>query len=151
MITDGSVSVGDIADLLESRLLEAADDDSARSDVRLAAMLVRVVAEDYDRVVDVLMADRAQIESLFTDCLRVLSDDMPDSLVDDIQGRLRDMQLGFRVSDLTARGDRDVAVLGRLRRHLEGHPHSSEVARRLNDVWRFIDDYTERRRYQFAV
>ena len=144
MITGGAEGIGHIADLIERDLLPQAADEPRRSEIRVLAQLVRLAAEDYDRAVDVLMADRADIVPILRDALPLL-ETARDTLVDDVRERLADRPDGYRVSVLRARSDRDLAVLDAVHRVLGDRPDTGALVYR---IWRFLDDFAERRRFE---
>ncbi|WPB89301.1 hypothetical protein [Streptomyces malaysiensis] len=154
MITHGRRSVDDVAQLIDLSLLHMPDDTPAKAELRGTAMLVRLVAEDFDRAVDVLVDDRRQAEDIFTEALGLSNLTQADdgstdgvmALVGEIRERLADSAPDLRVSTLSTRGDEDTRVIVRLHAAIETRADPAGIA--LNHrIWRFIDDYTARRRY----
>ena len=167
MITTGRSDIDKIAGIIGSRL---SDTTGTGADARTAAMLVRLVAEDYERVVDVLVSDRRQLEVLFSRA-RTMLDAGSDSCVEPVgsattgpeekgpllkalNARLSDdLDGSLRVSALSRRADEDLRLFSRLQAYLEERPESGapDVREQLwLQAWQFIDDYTQRRRYEEA-
>ena len=147
MIPRGSEGVAGIAAAIDSSLAPAVAGTPAAADARMASMLVGVVAEEFERAVDVLVTDRHELGQLLLAGRAVLTGPLL-ALADE---RLADEAGGsMLVSVLQRRGDADVRALGQVMAELEALARSgtSEPADRdlLDGCWRFIGDYTERRR-----
>lgn len=167
MITGGAEGVGHIADVIERDLLPLAEDATRRAEIRVTAQLVRLAAEDYDRAVDVLMADRADLEPVLRDALPLLTRSgtgSPDpaaadtaaadiaaadtALADDVRERLADRPDGYRVSVLRARSDRDLRVLDAVHEALEGRPDAADLVLR---IWQVLHGHAARRRFETPI
>ncbi|QYB00176.1 hypothetical protein I1A62_03560 (plasmid) [Rhodococcus sp. USK10] len=149
MITHGSTSIGYIADYLEDQLGTHPDAPALRKDIYVAAMLTRLVGEDYDRAVDVLIADRAQVVDILSAATNLLPGGHALQML--LQQRLSDQQRSLRVADLTERGDLDNAVIAELHVALTSTDGQHNSHRQLLDqVWEYLGSYAQRRRYRSA-
>lgn len=147
MIPRGSDGVRAVAATITSTLAPAVTGTQAAADARLASMLIEVVAEELERTVDVLVTDRRGLQELFVLCRDLLDGPLlalvDDRLEDDAGGRLL-------VSELQRRGDEDVRALGLVMAEVEevvrSHTSNPSWQGVLDACWRFIEEFTERRR-----
>ena len=148
MITSGSTSIEHVATVIEERLLLTATDPQVQADARLSAMLVRLVAEDFDRAADVLVTDRRELEPVLESCAAAV----PEVLRREISARLLDTGCSLRISDLRVRSDRDLRVLARVHDEVADRVESGDADPGLLDLlWHYLDAFTARRRYAFAT
>lgn len=146
MIPRGAEGVASIAASIDDALAPAVAGTPAAADTRLAAMLVTVAAEEFERAVDVLVTDRRQLCQLLT----VARPDVDDQLRVVIDERLADDAGGtLRVSALQKRADADVRALGQVMAHLETRPPQltpERLSALLDQCWNVLESYTQRRR-----
>jgi hypothetical protein len=149
MITHGNNSIYHIADYLEQQIGNQPDAPTLRKDIDVAAMLTRLVGEDYDRAADVLVADRGEVSAILHEALEMLSPE--GAVIALVRQRLSDEQRSLRVADLTERGDLDNAAISQLYAALAEQRTSSAEYRHLTDrIWEYLSNYAERRRYRSA-
>lgn len=147
MIVGGAEGALHVADVL-SQLAEATDDVHCATTARMSSMLVRLVAEDFDRYVEVLMTDRAQLVDLFQKAIALV--DAP--LAERIRERLESVPADYRVTTLLDGNLRDLAVFEDLHGELEVADADDSAAHALaQEAWAFLHSYTERRRYHTPV
>lgn len=146
MIAQGADGIRHSARYLRDDLIPAVDDPFLAGDLRLLAQHFDLVAEDYDRAVDNLVADRAALEGFLAAALPHLDGREAASA----SAALNDTLVGLRVGALTARGDRDmaafIAVHARIDRAAAAGEAWAEPLR--GEAWRILDAWLERRRYR---
>jgi hypothetical protein len=149
MIVMASEGIGHLADHVRRAMLPSALDPYAASDLRFTAMCLDLIAEDYDRAVDVLSADREEIADIFAKALPHLESDLRDR----VGARLARKPTNLRVRTLTQEGDDDMRVLIELHREAEKVEQLGEAwAIGLNaEIWRFLENYAARRIYRSPI
>lgn len=144
MIARGSDGIRHSARYLRDDLIPAIDDAAIAGDLRLIAQHFDLIAEDFERAVDNLLRDRADLETFFGAALPHLDGAEAEA----VAAAFDDVVHGYRVSDLMARADRDmsafIAVHARFDR-AAGEPWAEPMRA---EAWRFLDTYLERRRYR---
>lgn len=146
MIAQGADGIRHGARYLRDDLAPGVADPFLAGDLRMIAQHFDLVAEDFDRAADNLVTDRAMLEAFFASALPHLGGDEAAAAT----AALADTVAGLRVSDLTARADRDmaafVAVHARIDRAVAtGEPWAGPLR---DEAWRFLDAWLERRRYR---
>ena len=108
-------------------------------------MLLDMISEDYDRVVDVLLADREEICAIFRQALPVVDDQLRQRIEQSLSSEVRNM----RVQSLTERADMDMKVLITLHEVVDDAEEKEEAwITTINlDIWKFIENYASRRVY----
>jgi hypothetical protein len=149
MIVMGSEGICHLAGHVRQRLLPSTSDPYATSDLRFTAMCLDLIAEDYDRAVDVLSADREEIANIFAQAFPHLDSDMRDC----VGARLANRPKNLRVRTLTQGADDDMRVLIQLHRETEKAERLDEpwVAGLNAEIWRFLENYAERRVYRSPI
>jgi hypothetical protein len=149
MIVKGPDGIAHIAQHVRQALVPSVADPYLITDLRFTAMCLDLIAEDYDRAVDVLVADRADIADIFKVALPYLE----DGLREQVRQRLDFETKDLRVRTLSQRADGDMAVLIELHRISEGGDEAGDGwAAEINAyIWRFIGNYADRRKYESAI
>lgn len=149
MIVMGKEGVGHLAKHLRQDLLSSISDPHMLADLRLMAVCIDLISEDFDRAVDVLAADREDLCVIFRQAAAFV--DAPFRAA--LRERLEIETKGLRVAALMARSDRDMSVMIELHQQAElAEQNGKAWAAELNSlIWRFIEDYAARRAYQSPV
>jgi len=149
MIPKGAEGIGHIATRIAVDLMPKAADAYAGADMGLIATLLGLVAQDYDRAADNLVADHADIASILREAQPHLTD---ASLRRRAEAAASATCQTLRVHDLAARGDIEMRVLIDLHETVEkAMDEGAAWAHALNArIWRFLDEYVARRTYQSA-
>ena len=150
MIAQGAEGIRHSAHYLRDDLIASVADPFLAGDLRLIAQHFDLVAEDFDRAVDNLVADRAALEAFFAAALPHLCGGGGGDEAAAATAALADTVAGLRVGDLAARGDRDmvafIAVHARIDRAVAaGEPWAAPLR---EEAWRILDAWLERRRYR---
>lgn len=142
MIVGGADGVRDI-DLLVRQPLALEERAAAE---RTLSMLLQMVAEDFDRYVDVLMSDREDLMAFFS-CAE-------PSLSTELAARVRDrtaaQRADYRVSTLLTMADADLEVFAAVHEEVERARVDGpglEHDRLVQQAWEFLANYSARRRY----
>lgn len=150
MIVHGSESIDHVASLIRQKLLPKISDAYMATDVKMLAMLLDLISEDYDRNVDVLLRDQQQLQLLLRQTLTWLNDPLAASVRDFLEeAPLEDM----RVRTLSRRADRGMMLFIRAHANIEQASYDKRLgSEELNRLfWHFIGDYAERRRYHSDI
>ena len=149
MIVKGSDGICHVAQHVRQTLLPAMADPYLMTDLRFTAMCLDLIAEDYDRAVDVMVADREEIVKIFDTALPYLKDELRIRVGQRLGCEAKDL----RVRSLSLRADDDLLVLIELHRVSEDGEVSGETwAADVNaKIWRFIENYAERRKYNSPI
>jgi len=148
MIPKGAEGISHIASRLVVDLLPKADDEYMAADLVMTADLIKLVAQDYDRAVDVLAMDHHDLCAILHEAAPQLNS---SPLSRRIEEALASEPRSQRVSDLTERADNTMKVLIDLHQVLEndmGHEGTEWAARVNLKIWRFLEAYVARRMYQ---
>ncbi|WP_210324430.1 hypothetical protein [Chelatococcus reniformis] len=113
----------------------------------MMALLVTMVAQDYDRVADVLVSDYNDICEIFHEALPHLDDAALASRMESVVGLNAP---SLRVHDQSTRTDAALRVLIELHAAIEDlEDHGLPWAARLNGrIWAYLARYVARRTYQ---
>ena len=149
MIVMGSDGIRHLAGHVRETLMPSTSDPYAISNLRYTAMCLDLIAEDYDRAVDVLSADREEIAKIFARAFPNLK----SALRDDVSARLASKPKNLRVQILSQRADDDMRVLIELHREIEeaerlGEPWATDLDA---EIWQFLENYAERRIYRSLI
>jgi hypothetical protein len=108
-----------------------------------------MVAQDYDRAVDVLVSDQIDIRALFEAALGSIDD---PALADRMSATIAARPVSLRVKDQNAHADTAMRVLIDLHAHVEdAEARGAAWASPLNlKIWTFLDAYVARRAYDSA-
>ncbi|MNV41856.1 hypothetical protein D3C71_1335070 [compost metagenome] len=150
MIVHGSEGIAHVAALVRQSLLPKAADPYFATDVRMTAMLLDLISEDYERSVDVMWRDQREMKPLLLQAQPWLSEELRER----VQRCLEEAQQeDLRVSVLSRHADRAMVIFIEVHASVEQAARQGRAdARALeNVVWRFIEDYTERRRYHADI
>jgi hypothetical protein len=149
MIVMGSDGICHLAGHVRQSLLPSTSDPYAASDLRFTAMCLDLIAEDYDRAVDVLSADCEEMANIFAQAFLHLDGGMRDR----VGARLANSPKNLRVRTLTQAADDDMRVLMEIHRETEKAERFDEpwVAALSAEIWRFLENYAERRVYRSPI
>ena len=148
MIVMGSDGISHVATHVRQAVLATATDAYAATDLRFTAMCLDLIAEDYDRAVDVLVSDRNELEAIF----RAAHPHLDGDIHSRVGERLADTPGNLRVRTLSRRADDDMRVLIELHQTIDDPDRSEPWLAELNTkIWRFIERYAERRKYQSPI
>lgn len=150
MIVHGSGGIAHVAAVVRHSLLPKATDPYVATDVRMTAMLLDLIGEDYERSVDVMLRDDQQMRDLFVQA----SPSLDATLRERVQGCLQEATpADWRVSTLSARADRTMALFIEVHAQVERQAREGRGGAETVDLalWRFIEDYAERRRYHADI
>jgi hypothetical protein len=145
MIVKGSEGIAHVAKHIREYLLPKTTDAYVSRDIDLTAMLLDMISEDYDRAVDVLLADREEICAIFRQALPVVDDQLRERIEQSLSTEVCNM----RVRLLTERADTDMKVLIALHEVVDDAEEKEEAwITTINlDIWQFIENYASRRAY----
>lgn len=149
MIPKGGEGVAHFATRIMTDLIPKAADAYTVADLGMTAELLRMVAQDFDRAVDNLMADLSGIQSICGEALPVVIDA-------GLRERMRVVAdaapVSFKVQPLSAQADEAMRVLIDLHAHVEtaerdGAGWAGPVKGR---IWSFLEDHVARGVYGSA-
>lgn len=147
MIVMGSQGISHLAAHVR-QTLHLATSDHAATNLRFTAMCLDLIAEDYDRAVNTLCIDRAELEGIFQQASAHLTGDLR-ALVD---ARLASKAIDLRVGTLTRSADDDMLVLIEIHEWTECGGVDRIREADLNDkIWSFLENYAERRTYRSPI
>jgi len=150
MIPRGADGLRNIIMRMAIDLMPKASDAYMASDLGMLSALLGMVAQDYDRAADVLVAEHAALVPI----LEAGSAKVEDAA---LQGRIGEalaiQPASLRVSDLQARSDAMLRALIDLHAAVEeAEAAGAPWAKALNaDIWRFLESQTEAQAYQVAL
>ena len=146
MIPHGAQGVGHIAQHMMTVLAPNVGDAYMAADLGMTASLIAMVAQDYDRAVEVLVADLDQTGPLLREAAPHLGGPALALAIADLIGA---PPPGLRVSALSARADAAMSLLIDVHERVERAEAAGEAwAAPLNRrIWGFLDDYGARRAY----
>lgn len=149
MIPNGAEGVRRLATRIITDLIPKAVDAYMAADMGLTTGLLDMVAQDYDRAVDVLVADQDDIRALFETALG--SVDNP-ALAGRMSASVAARATSLRVKDQSAQADTAMRVLIDLHAHVEdAEARGVAWATPLNlKIWTFLDAHVARRAYDSA-
>jgi hypothetical protein len=149
MIPNGAEGVRHLATRIITDLIPKAVDAYTTADLGLTMGLLDMVAQDYDRAVDVLVSDQNDIRALFEAALGSVGD---PALIERMSATVAARPASLRVRDLSAQADTDMRVLIDLHACVEDAEARGETwASPLNlKIWTFIDAHVARRAYDSA-
>ena len=145
MIVQGSEGISHVATNVRRNLVPRVSDPFLTTDLKFTAMCLDLIAEDFDRAVDVLAADRAELVAIFEQARPFVESVLQNRL----EERLNASVSSLRVSALALRADEDMRVLIELHEMLErrGEAGRAEMEDLCLRIWRFIENYAARRAY----
>lgn len=147
MIPKGASGVGHIAARLVADMMPGASDLYMATDLAYLSLLLTMVAQDYDRAADVLVAEEREVVAILRDAVPHLKD---KALRARIVTAVDEAPKSFRVSELTARSDVLLRLL--IEVHATVETDSAAWARELNnEIWRFLEAHAARRAYEVPV
>ncbi len=150
MIPRGGEGIGHLATRIAVDLIPKAADAYMAADLGMLASLLNMVAQDYDRAADVLLADTQDIEAIFAAAGPLIED---DALRRRMAATMSARPEGMRVHQLAAQADAATRVLIDLHAHVESAEAAGcDWAASLNrTIWTFLDAHVARRRYDTAL
>jgi hypothetical protein len=150
MIPRGGEGVAHLGARIMADLVPRAVDAYSMSDLAIIATLVGLIAEDYDRAADVLLADEVDMRAIFAAAEANVTD--PD-LRRRLATSLATPPEGWRVSQLSERGDAAMRVLIDLHSVAETAMDAGEDwAVAINArIWTFLERHVDRRAYHAAL
>ena len=150
MIPKGSAGIGHLATRIFTHLLPGAEDAYQMSDLAFLAGLVTMVAQDFDRGIDVLMQDREDINAIFLEAMPNVAN---TSLKERMMSVVNAKPASFKLTDVNVDGDIAMRALIDLHEYVEDAQAAGEAwATAMNDrIWRFLDAHVERRKYEVPM
>jgi hypothetical protein len=146
MIPNGTAGIENIKTRILENLLPKTEDPYTLADLALISNLVRMVGQDFNRAVDVLMADNADIVAIFEE----VEPNIADAALRARMAAARSAKVdGFCVDALNLRADVTMRVLIDVQEAVEAADAdgASWAATSLQRIWRFLDAYVARRAY----
>ncbi len=149
MIPRGSEGVRHLATRVVADLIPKAVDAYTAADLGLTTALLDMVAQDYDRAVEVLVADQDDMRALFEAALGSIDD---VALAARMSAAIAARPASLRVKDQSALADIAMRVLIDLQAYAEDAEARGEAwASALNlKIWTFLDAHVARRAYDSA-
>lgn len=146
MIPRGAEGVGHLAARIAVDLIPKAADAYMGADLGMIAGLLGMVAQDYDRMADVLVSDQVDMNALFEEALDPFAGGPLESRLNDA---LATRPVSLRISALSEHADTALRLLIDLHAAVEdaaaeGAPWAETLDRR---IWTFLDAYVARRAY----
>ena len=145
MIVGGSKGIAHLATHVRDEIFAQVSEPFVATNLRFTAMCLDLIAEDYDRAADTLVADRADLVAIFEQARTCVAGALQVRLAE----RLAVANTGLRVSALTLRADSDMRVLIDLHTAVAADCGAGRDGAAALDarIWRFIRDYAARRAY----
>jgi hypothetical protein len=149
MIPKGAEGVGHLAARLVMETMPKAQDAYMAADLGMVAGLLGMVAQDYDRAAEVLVADDTEIRALFEEAAAL---PLPPEIKDRMATALASRPAGLRISQLSAHMDRTMRILIDLHASVE----EAEVAGAAwagpfdGKIWTFPENHVARHAYDSA-
>ena len=146
MIARGSDGLSHFANFVRTALLPNAPDAFVATDVRLTAMMLDLLAEDFDRAADIFVKERAAIIAFFEQARPFMDGDLAARLDSSLARSLGDL----RISSLSEGSDSDLRLLILVHTAIEEAVDRGESwAADLNSAaWRVIDAHVASRAYR---
>lgn len=147
MIPKGIEGVRHIATRIMTHHIPKIEDGYTIVDFMLMGELINFISQDFDRGVDVLLADHADMTAILAEAKTHIKDT-------DLNGRIvKALSLettSYRMSDLSERGDYVTRVLIDLHAATEDALERDEKwASQINDrIWRYLDAHAARHAFQ---
>lgn len=150
MIPRGSEGIAHLAARIMADLVPGAANAYSMSDLAMIATLMSMTAEDYDRAVEVLIADERDMCEIFSVARAHVAD---PTLGRRLEAAFRSPPENLRVSHLSARADGAMQVLIDLHALVEtARDTGAHWADPLDrQIWSFLERHTERRAYHAAL
>jgi len=149
MIPQGAQGVGHLATRIVTDLLPKAADDYMAADLGMIAGLLGLVAQDFERGTEVLLADIADIHAILeTAAPRFAGSDLGRRMAAEVAR----LPSGMRLSQLTAHTDGAMRVLIDVHAAVEAAADAGEGWAKMPDlaIWTFLDAHVARRSYDSA-
>lgn len=149
MIPRGGEGIRHLGIRIVADLIPKARDAYTTADLGLTTALLDMVAQDYDRAVEVLVSDQNNIREIFVAALGSIVD---QALADRMLATLEARAVSYRVTDQSDQTDAAMRVLIDLHAHVEdaearGEAWAAPFNRR---IWTFLDAHVARRAYDSA-
>jgi hypothetical protein len=146
MIPKGAEAIGHLVTRVAQDLLPKASDAYAAADLGYLAVLLGMVAQDYDRAAEVLVSEHAKLLPILREAGSRLSD---AGLKARIGHALQLEAPSLRVADLAARADVIMKLLIDVHAAVEeAEAAGVDWARALNeDIWRFLEEHVAAHAY----
>jgi hypothetical protein len=147
MIPQGIDGIRHIATRILNHHIPNFEDGYTAADFLIISELINFIAQDFDRAVDVLVRDHADMLDLMREAEPHITD---KTLKVRIGEALTREAKSLRVADLNERGDFVMKVLIDLHATIEqAADEGAKWASQLNDrMWRFLGDHVTRHSYQ---
>ena len=147
MIPKGSTGIAHIAGRIVQDLMPRAGDLYMATDLAYLSLLLGLVAQDYDRAADVMVAEERDILAILRNANAHLSD---EGLRKRIAAALDERPESLRVAELTACSDTLLRLL--IEVHATVETDSAAWARQLDsEIWRFLEKHAALRAYEVPV
>ncbi len=150
MIPRGAEAIRHLATRVGMDLIPKAGDAYTATDLGLITMLMGLIAQDYDRAAEVLVAEHAAILPILREAAPHLDD---ATLKARIAEALAAPATSLRVSDLTARSDAALKLLIDLHASVEeAQAGGAGWAATINgEIWRFLEAHVAAHAYESAL
>jgi hypothetical protein len=150
MIPRGSEAIRHLVTRIAQDLMPKATDAYTATDLGLFTALLGLVAQDYDRAAEVLVAEHAALLPILSEAATHLDD---GALTARIAETLAVPATSLRVSALTARSDAALKVLIEVHAAVEDAQAAGAAwAPAINDeIWRFLEAHVAAHAYESAL
>jgi hypothetical protein len=150
MIPKGAQGIGNLVNRIGRDLIPRAADAYTATDLGYFTMLLGMVAQDYDRAADVLVAEHAALGSILSEASSHIEDAALRSRIADA---IAAEPASLRVSDLATRGDATMRVLIDVHAEVESALAAGAAwAGPLNDnIWRFLETHVAAQAYDVPM
>jgi hypothetical protein len=150
MIPKGAQGIGHLATRIGREMIPKAGDAYTASDLGMISGLIGMIAQDYDRAADVLVAEHEALAPILQEAAARLDD---AGLKARIDAALALKPASLRVSDLAARSDVTLRLLVDAHAAVEDAATAgADWAGGLDDeIWRFLETHVAARAYDVAL
>lgn len=147
MIPKASKGIANLAARIGEGLAAQAGDAYLATDLRLSAALISMIAQDYDRAADVLIAEHAPVVELLRQSLPHIAD---EGLADQVRQAIAFELRSHRVADLNERADQIMKALIKVHEAADRANERHEPwAHAFNlQIWSFLERWSAARAYQ---
>jgi len=150
MIPRGSEAIRHLVTRVAQDLVPKARDAYTAADLGYLTVLMGMIAQDYDRAAEVLVAEHAALQPILREAARHLGDaDLKKRIAEALAAEAPSL----RVSDLTARSDAALKLLIDLHAAIEAAEGAgADWARAVNgEIWRFLEAHVAAHAYETAL
>jgi len=150
MIPRGPEAIRHLLTRIAQDLIPKAGDAYTATDLGYFTVLLGMIAQDYDRAAEVLVAEHAALEPILREAALHIDDADLEARIAHV---LAEKTPSLRVSDLTARSDASLKLLIDLHAAVEdAEAGGADWARTVNDeIWRFLEAHVAAHAYDVAL